>query len=87
MIKVELVVGSLAAVMPEALRFAFDALKDGTALQDAEFVIQGELAGARCESCGRDLLLESYLDSCPCGRSVLTWQSGSELSVRRMEVR
>lgn len=38
-------------------------------------------------SCGRDLLLQSYLDSCPRGRSVLTWQSGSELSVRRMEVR
>lgn len=47
-------VGELAGVVPDALRFSFGVVAEGTALAGAELVIEEVPARARCTSCGTE---------------------------------
>ncbi|MFH8803362.1 hydrogenase maturation nickel metallochaperone HypA [Streptomyces sp. NPDC017936] len=49
---VTLRVGELAGVVPDALRFSFSLVAEGTALDGAELVIEEVPARARCGGCG-----------------------------------
>lgn len=79
-------VGEPAAVSAHALSFSFELAAAGTALEGATLTVEPIKATARCASCGVTLTLESYLEQCTCGQSKLTWLSGGELVVRRLEL-
>jgi hydrogenase nickel incorporation protein HypA/HybF len=51
---VTLRIGELAAVVPEALEFAFAVAAEGTALADAELRIDTVEGRARCDGCGHE---------------------------------
>jgi hydrogenase nickel incorporation protein HypA/HybF len=79
-------IGRFTAVLPEALRFCFDACTDGTSAAGAALDIV-ELPGrARCRLCQRDQVYDLPYGVCACGASDLEWLSGDELKVRRVEV-
>ncbi|MBB3063423.1 hydrogenase/urease maturation nickel metallochaperone HypA [Microbulbifer rhizosphaerae] len=85
--KVTLEVGALSCVMPEALRFCFAAVSDGTALQGAELEILVRPGRSRCRECGRELSLRSLLDNCSCGSGNLEPPSGGDqLRIQSMEI-
>lgn len=50
-VRIEVRMGALAGVVPEALSFAFDALKAGTAADAAELAITRVPYEARCSAC------------------------------------
>jgi hydrogenase nickel incorporation protein HypA/HybF len=84
-LRVRIEVGQLTAVLPDALRFAFEVCAQGTALEGAELDIV-ELPGrATWETCGDTVTLSIPYGLCVCGGR-LRLISGEELRVKEMEV-
>lgn len=79
-------IGKLAAVLPDAVRFAYDLCKEGTAAAGATLTIIETPGRARCRVCGLDVLLDRPYGQCGAGHSDLEWLSGEELRIRAMEI-
>lgn len=83
---VRLRVGRLSGVVPDAVRFCFDLVTEGTPLQDAELVIDEPEGRGRCRSCGDELVLLDPVVLCPCGSADVAVSSGRELAVASVEL-
>ena len=83
---IRLAVGRLSGVVPDAMRFCFDLVSEGTPLQGAELIIEEPPGRAHCRSCNGDIELSDLILLCPCGSADVEVVSGRELSVRSMEV-
>ena len=82
--QVTLQIGKLSAVLPEAIRFCFDIISQGTVVEGAELEII-EIAGtAECRTCGTQFELEQLYDRCPCGSADITQLTGEELLIKQM---
>jgi hydrogenase nickel incorporation protein HypA/HybF len=81
-------IGKASGVMPEALLFAFDAMKDGTIASDAALEIETVRVAGNCSSCHLDFSVEdNYVLCCPvCGGTSFTVHSGRELDITELEV-
>jgi hydrogenase nickel incorporation protein HypA/HybF len=67
---VEIEVGALQLVVPEALDLAFNALAEGTPAQGAKLVQEEAALKARCRACGAEYEPEIDRYTCPaCGRA------------------
>jgi hydrogenase nickel incorporation protein HypA/HybF len=85
-VRVIVEIGKLAAVLPDAVRFCFDAASEGTLLEGAMLDILETPGRARCRACAGEVVLERPLGRCACGSADLEWLSGDELTVRGMEL-
>jgi hydrogenase nickel incorporation protein HypA/HybF len=84
--RVVLEIGKLSAVLPDAVRFCFDLVAEGTAAEGAVLEIIETPGRARCRACGAGLMLDRPFGRCACGGSDLEWLSGEELKIKEMEV-
>lgn len=84
--RIVLEVGKLAVVLPDALRFCFDAVAEGTAAEGARLDIVEVPGLATCRACGGRVELSQPFGRCACGGSDLEWISGEELRIKEMEV-
>ncbi|HEX4386836.1 MAG TPA: hydrogenase maturation nickel metallochaperone HypA [Myxococcales bacterium] len=84
--RIDLEVGQLSAVLPDALLFCFDAASAGTRAEGAELRIIQVPGRARCRACGAELQLSRPFGRCACGETDLEWLSGDELRIKQMEV-
>ncbi|WP_171113911.1 hydrogenase maturation nickel metallochaperone HypA [Streptomyces sp. Z423-1] len=80
-------VGELSGVVPDALDFAFEVARDGTALSDARLVVEAVPARAWCEPCAAEFPVGMPpFFWCPaCDRPSTTLRSGRELEICRIE--
>jgi hydrogenase nickel incorporation protein HypA/HybF len=86
-IRVTVEVGMLTCVMPEALRFCFEACCADTSLQGAKLEIIRTPGRALCGDCGREVELDNLLATCGCGSMNLEDGSGGDqLRILSMEV-
>jgi hydrogenase nickel incorporation protein HypA/HybF len=84
--KVWLEIGSRSALMPEAVRFCFDVVSKGTALEDAKLEIVQVSPGWQCTRCAAQLGGTTH-PACPeCGCEQLRLRTGDELNIKSMEV-
>ena len=85
--RVQLEIGQLSAVMPDAIRFCFDACTQGTPLAGARLEII-EIAGrGRCQDCGEEAPMQAPFGRCTvCGSGRLAVCAGEELNIREMEL-
>jgi hydrogenase nickel incorporation protein HypA/HybF len=84
--RIDLIVGNLSGVVPDALLFAFDALKNGTIAAGAELAVEETKAMAHCNACGADFEAGQYDFFCQkCGEPV-TLKGGDELFVKSIEI-
>lgn len=84
--RVTLEIGRLSGVMAEAIRFCFDTVSQGTALDGAELEIR-EIAGrARCKSCGHVYEAPTHFSACACGSRASDRLSGEELKIASIEL-
>jgi hydrogenase nickel incorporation protein HypA/HybF len=84
---VKICVGELAGIVPESLKFAFDAIKAGTFLEGAKLEIEKKPIVVHCENCGGESSIERFLFKCPqCASENLEIISGNELQVMEIEV-
>jgi hydrogenase nickel incorporation protein HypA/HybF len=84
--RIVLEVGKLATVLPDALRFCFDAAAEGTPAEGARLEIVEVPGVGRCRACGGQVELLQAFGRCACGGSDLDWVSGDELRIKEMEV-
>jgi len=80
-------VGVLSGVVPDALRFAFDVLRQGTLADGAELRIEAVPILAHCAPCGREFETADPLGACPrCGGPASQVRQGRELELGSLEV-
>ena len=84
--RVNIEVGVLSGVMPDAIAFCFEAVALGTLLEGAALEIREIEGRARCESCGVEFATETLFTACSCGSRRLTRLQGEELSIKSMEL-
>lgn len=81
--------GRATGVLPEALQFAFDALKEPTKAKDAKLTIETVPVGGRCNACGREFDAPDvqYIFACPlCGSAEFEVTRGREMEISDMEM-
>ncbi|MBI3822290.1 MAG: hydrogenase maturation nickel metallochaperone HypA [Planctomycetes bacterium] len=85
-VRLRLRVGVLAGVVPEALTFAFEAMKPNTPAADAELEVERVPALLHCRDCPCDFAPESYPAPCPkCGSWASDVRQGHELDLMLVE--
>ncbi|MDR3562286.1 MAG: hydrogenase maturation nickel metallochaperone HypA [Negativicutes bacterium] len=84
---IKLLVGEMTGVEPEALKFCFSSLAEGTVAASAELEIEVMPLVGRCRDCGGEFRIERYRFLCPvCGSAGVEILSGRELRVEHLEV-
>jgi hydrogenase nickel incorporation protein HypA/HybF len=85
-VRVRLRVGELSGVVPEALEFAFEAMKVGTPAADTALEIERVPARLACRRCEREFEPENYPADCPeCGNWAVDVRRGQELDLVLVE--
>jgi hydrogenase nickel incorporation protein HypA/HybF len=85
-VRLRLRVGALAGVVPEALTFAFEAMKADTPAAQAEMEVERLSARLVCRDCHREFEPESFPAPCPdCGNWALDVRQGQELDLVLVE--
>lgn len=86
-LSVDVEIGALSSVVPDAVRFCFEACSSGTLLEGAKLNIYKVAGRGTCGKCGADMALESLYDPCvACGVFGVTVTAGEEMRVREIEV-
>lgn len=86
--RVNLEVGALTAVVPDAMRFCFDLATEGTVAEGAELHIDMPVGRAHCNTCDEDFDLPDLILLCRhCGSADVAVVSGRQLKIVSMEVK
>ncbi|MCB2228041.1 MAG: hydrogenase maturation nickel metallochaperone HypA [Desulfarculaceae bacterium] len=84
--KVAVKIGALAGVVPSALTFSFDLIKEGTKAAEAELVVEQAPAQGVCHACEGEIDMSRLVDQCPhCGSKDIEFTGGQELYVDHIE--
>ena len=84
---IELVIGKLAAIEPESLKFCFSAAAKGTLAEDAALMIEEPEGIGKCEECGKEFAVNFYYAECPqCKSFRIAIVSGEEFKIQAMEI-
>jgi len=87
-LRIELEIGELSAVEPEALRFAMDALLPNSTAVGAHISYHLVAGQARCRQCQQQFKLDFLYDGCPaCDCFDKDILAGEELLVKSIRVR
>ncbi len=84
---VNLRIGPLSGVLPDALRFCFDVASAGTTLAGARLQIDEPQGRGLCRTCGNDFALTDMFLLCPCGSADVEIMAGRQLKIMSVEVR
>lgn len=83
---VRLEIGRLSGVLPDAVRFCFDVVAAGTAVEGARLVIDEPAGRARCRDCEQEFELDDPIPLCRCGSARVEVLSGAQLRIVSVEV-
>lgn len=80
-------IGKLSCIEPEAIRFAFEIVMQGSIAEQARLEII-ELPGeARCLDCLQSVQIQQRYDECPfCGSCRLQIHNGEQMRIKELEV-
>jgi hydrogenase nickel incorporation protein HypA/HybF len=85
--KIQLLIGKMTGVEPDALHFCFDVLAAGSIAAQATLEIVLVPLVVSCRDCGNQFTVERYRFHCEaCGSAQLDILSGRELRVEHLEV-
>lgn len=80
-------IGALGSVVPEAVEFCFEACSRGTLLEGARLTMIRIPGMGMCQECGKETPLDELYAPCRlCGSNRVTIIAGEELRVREIEV-
>jgi len=87
LISVKIVIGELSGVVPEALDFYLNLLKDEKGHSETKFVYQFVPVRFQCSSCSHVFTVDKPMFSCPqCGSTDVKIISGNEFYIEEIEV-
>jgi hydrogenase nickel incorporation protein HypA/HybF len=82
---VELEVGALMLIVPDALDLAFQAVCSGTLAEGAELKLMEVTARARCRDCGHEYAAAMHRYTCPeCGQANAQIIAGQDIILKSM---
>ena len=85
--RIRLKVGQLAGVVPDSLRFCFEAVSQDTPLAGAQLHIEEVAVVARCQDCGHRWTITAPAFVCEkCHSGALTLLSGRELDIEAIDI-
>lgn len=84
--RVQVIIGKLSGVVPDAVRFCFDVCTEGTSLAGARLDVVEAEGRAQCRECGAEVTLHDIIALCACGSANLDVLSGQELKITEVEV-
>ncbi len=85
--RLDVVIGPLSGVVPEAFRFAFEVLSPESLGPNCELVIHTTPARCHCHSCGAVSEIVELTYVCPaCGSHEVRLEGGRELLLQSIEV-
>jgi hydrogenase nickel incorporation protein HypA/HybF len=80
-------VGAMTGVVPDALQFAFEALRQGTIADNAELVVETVPVNAWCANCQLEFEPGDLMGECPrCNTPSADLRGGRELELASMEI-
>lgn len=79
-------IGTLMAVVPDALMFCFDLATQGTPLEGARLEIDQTEAKVYCRACDQESVVADLILLCDCGSADVEVLAGRELQVSSVEV-
>jgi hydrogenase nickel incorporation protein HypA/HybF len=86
-LSIDVEIGELSSVVPDAIEFCFEACSQGTLLEGARINIIRLPGRGQCLDCGSDSPLSSLFGACQrCGGYRVKVVSGEEMRVREIEV-
>lgn len=86
--RIDMAVGELTAVVPDALQFAFEVLSKGTAAESATLHVEHIPVSCHCATCDKDFIVNNFHYECPECQTVTTAiVQGQELHLISIEVR
>jgi hydrogenase nickel incorporation protein HypA/HybF len=84
---VRLRIGTLSGILPDALRFAFEIITEGTVAEGAALVIEEVPMIVSCRACGKVSAPDDPFILCPgCGSGDADIKGGRELEIESMEI-
>lgn len=85
--RVRVLIGKLSGVMPDALKFAFEAISVGGIAEGASLEIEEVPFRVRCHQCGEVFLVDDPFLTCPnCEGTDVEMVTGRELEIRSIEI-
>ena len=86
-VRVELEVGRLRQVVPDALAFAFELVAQGTPVEGAELAIEEVPARVACAACAAESEVDRFPLACArCGSLAVEVVAGEECQVESLEI-
>lgn len=80
-------IGTLSSVEPDALKFCFESVAQGTIAQGAVLDILAVQGAGWCVQCAETVPMQERYSACPkCGRYQLQVTGGTEMRVKEIEV-
>jgi hydrogenase nickel incorporation protein HypA/HybF len=80
-------VGAMTGVVPDALQFAFEALREGTIAAEARLEVEMVPLACWCADCQKEFASHDWRQDCPtCGRSSAEMRRGLELELASLDV-
>lgn len=84
---VQVEIGPLSCVEPEAMQFGFESVMRGTIADGAKLEIQRGAILGYCLSCNDHVELQARFDNCPvCGAAEVHASGGDTLRINQLEV-
>jgi hydrogenase nickel incorporation protein HypA/HybF len=85
--RINLKIGKLTCVEPEALRLSFEAITRETPFEKASLIIESVPITGKCKDCKKNLRLEKLDFNCPfCGSFRIEIKTGRELFIESFEI-
>jgi hydrogenase nickel incorporation protein HypA/HybF len=80
-------IGMLSGVVPDALEFAFEAMKKDTIAENARLNVDYAPVVCWCRGCEKEFKPENFSSICPeCGKNDIEIRSGLEMNLVSIEV-
>jgi len=83
---VNLRIGKVSGVVPDAVRFCFDLVAEGTPVAGARLHIDVPSGEACCRGCGAVFAVDDLVLLCSCGSADVELRRGGELLISSVEV-
>jgi hydrogenase nickel incorporation protein HypA/HybF len=84
---IRLRIGALSGVVPEALEFAFEALRPHTMASEAQLAIEHVPARYWCATCNREFQSDTMYADCPdCREPSGNLRAGREMELASLEI-
>ena len=81
-------IGALSSVEPDAMRFCFDAVMQGSIADKARLEIVHVQGKGWCSKCKKNVMIEQRYDPCPiCGDFQLQIIDGEQMRIKELEVK